>query len=79
MGTKTATNYFRTKLTAIRYYAVYGLSWMEVQQKINNGDIKIGEPPYDKSFQRIVLVDDGTKWAIEDYDRQVNETYRYFD
>lgn len=45
MPHREATNYFQHEYQAVRYYRTYGSDEVEVQRKIRNGEITIGEPP----------------------------------
>ena len=45
MPHREATNYFQHEYQAVRYYRTYGSDEAEVQRKIRDGEITIGEPP----------------------------------
>ena len=56
------TSYFKDLQSAISYYS-YGFSAQQVQNKVNNNEIKIGKPTTQKN-QKLILIDSGTRYAI---------------
>lgn len=65
MGTQWGTAYFVSLPAACRYYLPYGFSPRDVDEKIKAGEIHIGQPEV-KPGQKLVIVDEGTRYAIED-------------
>jgi len=65
--TMTGTNHFRSLGHAIRYYQDHGYEdiVLAVGQKINDEEIVIG-PPKTKPGQRLILLDGGTRYGIEE-------------
>ena len=63
MKTKIGTSHFETLEAATRYYSWYELTWYEVQEKIDNGEIHIG-PPSIKPGERLLVDKDG-RYFIE--------------
>lgn len=61
----TGTCHFVTREAAIRYYEPYGFDAADVQRKLDDGEIRLGEPPLQPG-QKSFLVDDGTRYAIEE-------------
>lgn len=62
---RTGTSYFVTKATAIRYYAYEGATEADIDRKLAEGLIHIGEPPT-KPTEWIAVIDDGTRYAVDD-------------
>jgi hypothetical protein len=64
---KIGTNYFLSFAAAVRYYRDYhgNDACIVVPQKLRDGEIHIGRPIL-KPGQRLVLIDNGTRYAIED-------------
>lgn len=64
----TGTSYFVTKNAAIRYYKGYGYAdtVKTVERKIREGEIHIGKPPYKPGVERLVLLDGGKRYGIEE-------------
>jgi hypothetical protein len=58
----TGTYHFFNKESAIKYYG----SRSEVDEALKEGRIAIGEPQGLKPDQRIILIDDGLRYGIED-------------
>ena len=56
------TSYFKDLKSAISYYS-YGFNAQQVQDKIDNNEIKIGKPATQKN-QKLILIDSGTRYAI---------------
>jgi hypothetical protein len=65
MAIRTGTSYFPGIWAARRYYAMYGLSKQDVAEKLVASEISIGNPPI-KEGQKLVLIDSGMRWAIEE-------------
>jgi hypothetical protein len=63
---RVGTAYFVSTELAAQYYRDYdGLDGYEtVRNKLDDGEIHIGKPPI-KSGERIVIIDNGTRYAIE--------------
>ncbi len=60
------TEHFTSLGAAVRYYKDYGYDRTDVQQKINNGEIQIGKPPYNpQAGERLLTIDGGKRYAIE--------------
>jgi len=59
------TNYFVSLTAANRYYGPYGFAPADVRAKVTIGEIKIGKPEV-KPGERLVLIDQLTRYAIED-------------
>lgn len=61
------TSHFVSEESAIRYYTDYGYSDVReaVTQKLRDGEIHIGKPPL-KENQKLRVIDDGTRYAIEE-------------
>lgn len=60
------TAHFRTMASAARYYRDYepdGLA--AAQRKLRAGEIHIGKPQL-KPGQQLILIDNGSRYAIED-------------
>lgn len=57
------TNYFVSRSAAISFYYAYGYDSIEVDRRIKEGDIHIGEPPT-KPGETIIRVDGGKRYAI---------------
>lgn len=60
----SGTSNFVSKAAAAKYYAVYGENMQDVEHKIAHGYIEIGKPVI-KAGQSLVIIDDGTRYAIE--------------
>jgi len=65
---KTGTSHFTDKPAAIHYYQDYGYDcvYAAVREKLDSGEIHLGEPDYNHDTQRLSLIDDGLRYAIED-------------
>lgn len=63
--TRTGTNHFTSQAKAARYYADYGYTPQEVLGMIQRKEILIGEPTIEP-HQRLVTVDRGARYAIEE-------------
>lgn len=65
--TTWGTSYFVSRSAAERYYKPYGyVDVVEaVTRKLAEGEIHIGKPEL-KPGQKLVTVDDGTRYAIEE-------------
>jgi hypothetical protein len=61
------TAYFTSRAAAVRYYQDYHYpdTAATVDRKIAEGEIHIGIPPH-KLGARVVVIDDGTRYAIEE-------------
>jgi hypothetical protein len=61
------TAYFPTLAHAARYYHPYGYANVRetVLRKVHEGEIHIGAPQL-KPGQRLILIDDGNRYAIEE-------------
>jgi hypothetical protein len=57
------TSYFITKFAALEYYAYEAATSQDIDRKIAEGLIHIGEPPL-KPGQRLTLVDDGLRYGV---------------
>ncbi len=57
------TSYFKSFRAAVRYYKPYGFDAEAVQQKLDEGEIHIGEPPT-KQGDSLQLIDGGTRYQI---------------
>ena len=67
MAIRTGTSYFVSLQTACKYYADYGYTPDQVARKVLNGEIHLGKPPLaSDGSERWVLIDDGTRYGIED-------------
>lgn len=64
---RIGTSHFVTKSAAIEYYGYYEKNPIAaVDIKLAEGSIHIGLPPYDKATQRLRLIDNHTRYQIED-------------
>lgn len=61
--TAYGTAYFPTFAAACRYYAKQGHTAIQVNERIANQTIHIGEPAL-KDGERLILIDGGDRWAI---------------
>lgn len=65
----TGTSYFVSRSAAIEYYGYEGGTYralgIAVDRKIAEGAIHIGKPEIKKG-QKLILIDGGTRYAIED-------------
>lgn len=68
------TSYFVSKSAALRYYAYEGATESSIERKLAEGLIHIGKPPL-KPGERLLVIDDGTRYAIDDSDRAKNPDY----
>lgn len=64
------TSHFVTDEGAIRYYAQYDTPKPMVMKMIEDGVISIGMPSFDPNKERIVLIDNGVRYAIEEVGRR---------
>ncbi len=62
---RTGTAYFPNLWHAAKYYRDYGLTTADVRRKVSESEIHLGTPRT-KPGQRLVLVDGGNRWAIEE-------------
>lgn len=62
--TRVGTAHFVTLAHAVAYYRPYGFDRSDVQRKLAEGEIFIG-PPVLKAGERLVLTDNGQRYAIE--------------
>ena len=62
------TNYFVSHFAAYKYYKDYGCDKEEVRRKIRDREIIIGFPPVQPG-ENIVIIDDGTRYAIQRDDK----------
>ena len=74
MAHMIGTNCFVSLPLAIEYYAVYGFSEAEVQEKIAKKEIYIGKPDL-KPDEKLVLIDGGMRYAIEIDENKTKETF----
>lgn len=67
--TKTGTAYFKSMSRAAHYFAEQGDedAAVTVANKLRDGEIHIGRPPL-LPGQALVLIDNGTRWAIIEED-----------
>lgn len=61
---RVGTSHFVNRLAAIRYYLPYGYTAATLARKEEEGEIHFGPPPL-KPGERLVVIDDGTRYAIE--------------
>ena len=61
----TGTSHFKSRESAISYYAEYGNDVSDVDRKIADGEIHIGKPQT-KPGQSLGLIDEGRRYAIHD-------------
>ena len=61
------TSHFLSFAAAVRYYRKYdgNDACITVVERLRSGEIHIGRPT-EKPGQRTYLIDNGTRWAIED-------------
>jgi hypothetical protein len=62
------TSYFVSRLKAYEYYKAYGCTVQNVDTKIAEGEIHIGQPPL-KAGENLVIIDNGTRYAIQQEER----------
>lgn len=62
---RVGTSYFVSMNAAIQYYAYEHATEKDIYRKIGEGLIHIGRPET-KPGQRLVLIDDNCRWAIEE-------------
>lgn len=62
---RVGTSHFVSMASAQRYYADYHLTAAAVARKIAEGEIHIGQPET-KPGQTLSLIDNGTRYAIEE-------------
>lgn len=62
---QVGTSYFVSKAAAVRYYAYEGATEATIERKLAEGLIHIGKPPL-QNGQRLTVIDDGTRYAVED-------------
>lgn len=60
------TSYFVSVAEALRYYRPYGFGMEAVQRKLADGEIHVGKPPFDPGSQKLVIIDDGSRYGVED-------------
>jgi hypothetical protein len=58
------THHFPTKAQAERYYRVYGFDALDVQRKLDEGEIQLGAPPLQPGDE-LVLLDNQTRYGIQ--------------
>lgn len=65
---RTGTSRFKSREAAMRYYRDYDYTEVDaVDQKLARGEIHIGPPTLKPDgSERFVLIDNGTRYAIED-------------
>jgi hypothetical protein len=61
---RVGTNRFRSIQDAVRYYAAQGETQADVQQKLNDGEIRIGAPQL-KANESVTVDSDGRFFIIE--------------
>jgi len=69
MALRYGTSYFVSLAKAAQYYRDYEQAdgYATAQRKIASGEINIGKPPLAADgSERWVLIDNGTRYAIED-------------
>lgn len=66
MSTRYGTSHFVTRAAACRYYAKQGITPQDVANKINAGEITIGEPLTLAAPGRVRLDADGRYWIEEE-------------
>jgi hypothetical protein len=59
------TSYFPSRKAAKQYYVYEQATYPDIDRKIAEGLIHIGLPPCQRG-QRIVLIDNGTRYAVEE-------------
>lgn len=62
------TCHFVSRAAAFKYYKPYfgpDTNWACLS-KFASGEIKFGPPEYDKNKYRLLVVDDGTRYALEE-------------
>ena len=62
---KTGTSHFVGYNAALRYFAYENATDTDIDRKIAEGLIHIGKPAL-KAGQKLSIIDDGTRYAIED-------------
>ena len=64
--TIVGTSYFVSIDRAAMYYRDYHFKdgFATVRRKLNDGEIHIGKPPL-KEGERLIVIDNGTRYAIE--------------
>lgn len=62
---RVGTSYFVSKAHAIRYYAYENATDATIERKLAEGLIHIGKPEL-KPGHRLTVIDDGTRYAIEE-------------
>ena len=67
--TTWGTSHFVSLAAAIRYYRDYGYTDEQIIYKLENGEVRIGKPLELKLGDRVVLIDNGTRYAIEESKR----------
>jgi hypothetical protein len=77
MAITYGTAYFPTLAHAARYYHPYGYANVRetVLRKVHEGEIHIGAPQL-KPGQRLILIDDGNRYAIEENEARHRTTTR---
>lgn len=67
--TRIGTSHFVSMDKAIKYYRSYARMYAEVvrliERKLAEGEIHLGLPEV-KAGQRVVVIDEGTRYAIEE-------------
>jgi hypothetical protein len=63
--TITGTSHFVSRQAAYKYYEPYGYAIYDVDEKVHAKEIHIGKPAL-KPGQRLVVIDEGTRYAIEE-------------
>jgi hypothetical protein len=62
--TRIGTSYFVSRQAAVTYYRDYGATAANVDRKIAEGGIHVGEPTL-KPGETLALIDRGLRYAIE--------------
>jgi len=68
--TMYGTSYFVSRFHAIQYYRKQNETARDVDRKLSEGLIHIGLPPT-RDGQRVVLIDDYTRYAIVEETKEV--------
>lgn len=67
---RTGTSHFVSYPRAVKYYSVYESDPVAaVNRRLHAGEIHIGRPPI-KPGQRLVMIDNGLRYAIEEEDNE---------
>lgn len=61
---RVGTSHFVNRVLAYRYFSAQNETKLSVDTKIRDGEIRIGKPTL-KDGERLVIVDNGCRYAIE--------------